>query len=59
MSEAAKRKYVRSQPHNKISRKMLNQLRKMLDAEVPKSRIAAALGIHRSHLYRLIDKYRK
>jgi hypothetical protein len=57
MSRASKRPYVREKPHNKITPAMIKQMKAMVKSGTPKYRIAMALGIHRSHLYRLMDQY--
>jgi predicted DNA-binding protein YlxM (UPF0122 family) len=51
------RNYVRSKPHNKITPKQIETLRKLHAADVSVTSIAAALGLSRVHVYRLIRKY--
>lgn len=51
------RSYVRSNPHNKISPKQIELLRKWHAAGVPVAAIAGALHVSRVHAYRLIAKY--
>jgi len=57
MTTETKRRYTRSRPHNKISDKMLDQIRELLKTKVPRYRIAEVLGISRAHLYHLINQY--
>lgn len=51
------RSYVRSKPHNKISPKQIDLLRKLHSSGVNVAAIAGALHISRVHAYRLIAKY--
>lgn len=51
------RNYVRSKPHNKISPKQIELLRKLRADGVNVTAIAGALHVSRVHAYRLIAKY--
>lgn len=52
-----RQKYARKKAHVKLTDRNVRQIKVMLDADIPKSRIAIAFAISRRHLYRIIEQY--